>query len=169
MRNKNRPKYHEVTKNRFKKTLEMSGIKLEGKVLDLCSGDISIASVYDPEKVVCYEFLSEFVGELQNKKIKTIQGNIEDPFLPFKTNSFEHLYSGWLPMKTCKNKNLRYPTELTKTSKEYLYRIAKEIIRVTKEKAIINSLPFIRDFPNEFENRIEKRIGDALIILNCED
>lgn len=155
--------------NRFKEIINKSGIKLEGIVLDLCSGNISIASIYDQKKVVCYEFYDKIIKELKNKKMRIVQANICNEFFPFKSNAFNYSFSGWLPFRpaTCKKNIL--PKDIEDPEK-FLYRITSEIIRVTKKQAIINSSQFIKYFPKQYSYRIQKQdTENALIVLNCKD
>ena len=157
-----------TTTTRFNLSVEKSGVKLEGLVLDLCSERISIASVYDKNKVVCYDILSEVMQELKNKNIKSVQASVKDRAFPFKNNSFDYLFCEGFPMSP-------YKTKEGKTSKirnydAYLRRIIREMIRVTKKKAIICSIPIMDNFPKKYEHRIEKRdLDEYVLVLNCKD
>lgn len=155
-----------VTVARFKQNIEDSGIKLEGLVLDLCSGEISIASIYDKNKVICYDLLDDIVQELNRKEIKVVQGNIRDQILPFKVNSFDYLFYGGFNMAPYKSRLNVKGTTRGLNLKKYVKNIVEEIIRVTKKKAIIT--PRIRYFPKEYENRLEKYEDLSLMILNCK-
>lgn len=160
--------FHIVSAERFKYTIKKSGVKLEGLVLDLCSANISIASVYDKEKVVCYEFMDEFVDELNQKNIKVVQASIIDKHLPFKNKSFDYLFCEGLPLMPYKEKGV-YKSETMKGAKVYIRNVIKEIIRVTKEKAIISSHPIIYYFPRDYRKKIEKaNFDECRIVLNCK-
>lgn len=160
-----------VTVTRFNYTLEKSGVKLEGKVLDLCSERISIASIYDKDKVVCYDFMTDIVKELKNKGIKAVQASIRDvkyKFFPFKNKSFDYLFCEGFPMAPYTNKKIYESAKMIKGKKTYVSNVIKEMIRVTKEKAIICSYPIMIHFPEKYEKKIEKLdLENCIIVLNC--
>ncbi len=158
------------TSARFEFTLKKSGVKLKGLVLDLCSWKYSIATVYDKEKVVCYDIMSEALHELKEQGVKVVQGNIRDPYLPFKDNSFDYLYAEGLPMAPYYKVDVYLSGDLNESEEDYVQRVVSEMIRVTKKKAIICSWPFMHYFPNNYERRIEKiDLDECIIVLNCED
>jgi len=164
------------TAARFDFTIQTSGVKLEGLVLDLCSADISIASIYDKDKVVCYEFMTEFVEGLNRKNIKVVQANIRDQsfygeekrFFPFKDNSFDYLYCEGFPLRPCSDKNVFRSVEKIDGQKEYIKNVVEEMIRVTKNKAIICSIPLMRNFPIEYLERMENiHSEESIFVLDC--
>lgn len=158
-----------LTTTRFKHTIEKSGVKLKGIVLDLCSERTSIASVYNKNKVVCYDLMTDIIEELHKKEIKAVQGNILDPFLPFKENSFDYLFCEGFPMEPYKNKDVYESENPNMRATEYVRKVVEEMIRVTKKKAIVCSYPIALYFPREHKNRIEKvGLDGFLILLNCK-
>lgn len=155
----------------FTKLLKVSRVKLEGKVLDLCSGDklMTIASVYNPKKVVCYEFYEKMINSLKENNISTIQANIRDPYFPFKSDSFDYSFSSGLPFRpaTC-TKNV-LPKDI-ENPEEFLNKITSELIRVTKKQAIIHSMLFVKYFPKKYSDKIEiKDISNSLIVIHCQN
>ena len=153
---------------RFSYTIDKAGITLEGRVLDLCSASISIASVYDKEKVVCYEFMTDMVEKLSKKGVKTVQANIRDKYFPFKNKSFDYLFCEGFPLAPYTNKDFYESSAAIADKDEYVKNVIKEMIRVTKKKVIICSIPIMMHFPKKYEKRIEKWDGTyCIILLDC--
>jgi len=172
-----------VTEIRFKYTLEKTGVKLDGLVLDLCSGKHSIAIVYDKTKVICYDFLDSVVDVLNEKGRFIVQGNIRElveekkgkkrillkdkQWLPFKDKSFDYLYCEGLPIfPNADRTTLRSATCLEGTE-NYIKRLTEEMVRITKKKAIIGSGPFVDYFPKKYRKR-QKLIDDYTMVLDCK-
>jgi hypothetical protein len=84
-------------RNRLKKRVTASGVVLNGNVLDLCCGKVSIGSIYNPHKVVCYDYNMCHLEALDYKGLRVVRGNIADPFFPFMDNSFDFSFGSGLP------------------------------------------------------------------------
>ena len=161
-------------RNRLKKRVRASGVVLEGKVLDLCCGKVSIGSIYCPKEVVCYDYNMCHLEELDYKGIRVVRGDIVDPYFPFMDNSFNFSFGSGLPTiwyrteKEAVNNSLTPLQEKVKKQR-YVKRIIAEMIRVTKKDAIIHSTFFFRNFPEEYFERIKREVGNYLIVLDCRD
>ncbi len=161
-------------RNRLKKRVKKSGVELEGKVLDLCCGKVSIGSIYSPRNVVCYDYNMCLLETLDYKGIQVVKGDIVDPNFPFKDNSFDYSFGSGLPTiwyRTKKeevNKSLTLLQEKIKKQR-YVKRILAEMIRVTKKDAIIHSTFFFRNFSEQYYERVRREVGNYLIVLDCRD
>ncbi|MFN2354138.1 MAG: hypothetical protein ABR512_06405 [Desulfopila sp.] len=161
-------------RNRLKKRVEDSGVLFEGKVLDLCCGKVSIGSMYSPHKVICYDYNICHLEALDYKGIRVVKGDIIDPFFPFMDNAFDFSFGSGIPTVWYRTKKEELNNSLTPLQKKvkkqrYVKRIITEMIRVTKEDAIIHSTFFFRNFPEEHFERVTKEVGNYLIVLNCSD
>lgn len=159
-------------RNRLKKRVKASGVVLDGKVLDLCCGKVSIGSIYNPKKVVCYDYNMCHLEALDYKGICVVKGDIIDPYFPFKDNSFDYSFGSGLPSIWYRTRKEELNNSLTllqeKVKKQrYVKRIIAEMVRVTKEDAIIHSTFFFRNFPEEFFERVKREVGNYLIVLDC--
>lgn len=161
-------------RNRLKKRVKASGVVLHGKVLDLCCGKVSIGSIYCPQKVICYDYNMCHLEALDYKGISVVRGNIADPYFPFMDNSFDFSLGSGLPTiwyrkkKEEVNKSLTLLQEKVKKQR-YVKRIISEMIRVTKEDAIIHSTFFFRNFPEEYFERVKREVGNYLIVIDSRD
>lgn len=161
-------------RNRLKKRVKDSGVLLEGKVLDLCCGRVSIGSIYSPQKVVCYDYNMCHLEALEYKGISVVKGDIIDPYFPFMDNSFDFSFGSGIPAIWYRTKMEEVKKSLTPLQKKvkkqrYVRRIITEMIRVTKKDAIIHSTFFFRNFPEEHFERVKKEVGNYLIVLNCRE
>lgn len=159
-------------RNRLKKRIRDSGVLLEGTVLDLCCGKISIGSVYCPQKVVCYDYNRGHLEALEYKGIRVVQGDIADPFFPFMDNSFDFSFGSGIPTIWYRTKKEEVNNSLTplqeKVKKQrYVKRIIAEMVRVTQQDAIIHSTFFFRNFPEDYFERVRREVGNYLIVLDC--
>jgi|GEM_PF-6398802 SAM-dependent methyltransferase len=161
-------------RNRLKKRVKDSGVLLEGKVLDLCCGSVSIGSMYSPQKVICYDNNMCHLEALDYKGIRVVKGDIIDPYFPFKDNSFDFCFGSGIPTIWYRTKMEEVDKSLTplqeKVKKQrYVKRIISEMIRVTKNDVIIHSTFFFRNFPEEYFERVKREVGNYLIVLDCRD
>ncbi|MEE4240594.1 MAG: hypothetical protein V2I36_03950 [Desulfopila sp.] len=161
-------------RNRLRKRVKSSGVFLEGKVLDLCCGKVSIGSIYAPKNVVCYDYNMCHLEALDYRGISVVKGDINDPFFPFKDNSFDYSFGSGLPTiwyRTRKEERKRSLTQLQEKIKKqrYVKRVISEFIRVTQKDAIIHSTFFFRNFPEIYFERVKKEVGNYLIVLDCSE
>ncbi len=161
-------------RNRLKKRVRDSGVELEGKVLDLCCGKVSIGSIYNPKMVICYDYNMCHLKTLNYKGIIVVKGDIVDPYFPFADNSFDYSIGSGLPTIWYRTKKEEVNRSLTllqeKIKKQrYVKRIISEMIRVTKKHAILHSTFFFRNFPEEYFERVVREVGNYLIVLDCSD
>ena len=162
------------TEARFDYTLKHSGITLDGIVLDLCSGSISIACVYDPDKVVCYDYLNNIIQELRARDLNAVQADISDMrfykhrrYLPFKNKAFDYLYCEGFPLSPYSSL-INKPMPTLRAEKSYIKNTIKEIIRVTKNYAVISSSPLLELFPKEYRHRVDvKKTAESIFTLDC--
>ncbi|MBU4502615.1 MAG: hypothetical protein KKA79_08515 [Nanoarchaeota archaeon] len=164
------------TEARFSYTLKHSGIALDGLVLDLCSGSISVGCVYNPDKVVCYDFLTEIMDKLKGRNLKAVQADISDMsfygkkrrYLPFKNNAFDYFCCEGFPMLPYSSTKVPYTPKGICSEKSYVKNTVKEIIRVTKNYAIISSIPLLELFPKEYKHRLDvKKTKESIFVIDC--
>jgi SAM-dependent methyltransferase len=161
-------------RNRLKRRVKASGVVLNGNVLDLCCGKVSIGSIYNPQKVVCYDYNMCHLEALDYKGISVVRGNIADPYFPFMDNSFDFSFGSGLPTIWYKKKKEEMNESLTLLQEKvkqqrYVKRIISEMIRVTKADAIIHSTFFFRHFPEEYFERVKREVGNYLIVIDSRD
>ena len=161
-------------RNRLRKRVNASGVIFDGLVLDLCCGKVSIGSIYNPKRVICYDYNMCHLEALNYKGIRVVKGDICDPFFPFSDNAFDFSFGSGLPTiwyRTRKEEASKSLTLLQEKVKKqrYVKRIIGEMIRVTQREAIIHSTFFFRNFPEEFYERVKREVGNYLIVLHCGD
>ncbi len=161
-------------RNRLRARVNKSGVELEGKILDLCCGKVSIGSIYSPKNVICYSYNISHLKMLAYKGMSVVKGDIADPYLPFMDDSFDFSFGSGLPTiryRTRKEEATKSLTLLQEKVKKqrYVKRILSEMIRVTKKDAIIHSTFFFRNFSEEFFERVKREVGNYLIVLDCRD
>lgn len=161
-------------RNRLKKRVKASGVILSGKVLDLCCGKVSIGSIYNPKKVICYDYNMCHLQALDYKGIRVVKGDIIDPYFPFADNSFDFSFGSGLPAVYKRTNDEEMGKHLTLlqekvTKQRYVKRIIAEMIRVTKAEAIIHSTFFFRNFPEKYFERVKREVGNYLLVIECGD
>jgi len=161
-------------RNRLRRRVKNSGVELDGKVLDLCCGKVSLGSMYSPKNVICYSNNMNHLQMLCYKGMSVVKGNIADPYFPFKDNSFDFSFGSGLPTiwyRTKKEETTKSLTLLQEKVKKqrYVKRIISEMIRVTKKDAIIHSTFFFRNFSEEYLERVKREVGNYLIVLDCRN
>ncbi len=162
------------SRNRLRARVNNSGVELEGKILDLCCGKVSIGSFYSPKNVICYSYNMAHLKILKYKGMCVVKGDIVDPYFPFMDNSFDFSFGSGLPTiwyRTRKEEATKSLTLLQEKIKKqrYVKRILSEMIRVTKKDAIIHSTFFFRNFSEEYFERVKREVGNYLIVLDCRD
>ena len=162
--------YEEHASEFFTYIIQKSNVVLEGSVLDICSGSVSLASIHDD--VVCFDLPEEIIKELRKKGIRAVMGDISED-LPFKAKSFDYVFASGIPMLPYKRTDApqeadfhkKYVPEKVRNDKKYIEGLIKETIRVTRKKVIIASLPVVEYLPKKHVEKIEK-INEWLVVYN---
>jgi SAM-dependent methyltransferase len=162
--------YFRSNRDRFKDIISLSKVRLEGRVLDLCSGDVSVASIYSPKNVVCYDISFDFLNCLGRKNISGVRGDVSSTYLPFQDNVFNYTFCAGTPMKLPCDSQYSTPEARLFFRKNYVENLINEIIRVSSDKAILHSVPLLRLFPEKYNDRVNLRDNESSIaVLDCVD
>jgi len=174
MKKKSAVQHARGARNRLRKRVNASGVILDGLVLDLCCGKVSIGSIYNPKRVICYDYNMCHLEALNYKGIRVVKGDICDPFFPFSDNAFDFSFGSGLPTIWYGRKREEAEQSCTLLQEKvkrhrYAKRIIVEMMRVTKKDAIIHSTFFFRNFPEKYFERVKKEVGNYLLVLDCRD
>jgi len=133
----------------FDELIDASGIELNGSLLDLASGVISLAYLY-PD-TVAVDSDPQKIKRLRRDGIKGIVANIET--LPFEEKSFDYVVSISPPQKTVilhRNGYVRFGVD-----QEYNRRLVNAALRIARKNVLIASY-YIATQPL-YDHLIEKK------------
>lgn len=166
--------YAKMAPEIFQEYLTKVGLKLNGLVLDVCSGPVSFGSIYN--NVVGFDLIPSYIKELRKNGIRGIIGDIRD--MPFKDKSFDYVVCVGAPMMPYKKMEeeifLKKCPERKKDDDLYCYlpstendlqffieKFVEDCIRISKNKTLIVSYPILNCLPKKNKLKIEK-ISDKM-------
>ena len=141
------PGYEAAAPKRFKADIERYGLELNGSVLDVCSGPVSLASVYDD--VVATDVDPSMVKNMREHGTRAIIADMRD--LPFDPDSFDYVMSFWPPMAIYEDKA------------QGVEDFIEDLFTIARDKVIIQSTPMSRYLPEQFNDYLESSDGRMIV------
>ncbi len=129
----------------WKRILDSVDFELDGLVLDLCCGPVSIGAFYSP--VVGYDADPKAIKNLRKNGIKAVVGDFRE--LPFEDSCFDQSVCFGPPL-------LPYSKDLTIEKNpdhfKLVYAVTSELVRVTKKSIFLSNPHYVNTFfPDRFE------------------
>lgn len=164
--------YYRVAPQTFARLMEEMKLNPKGLLLDVCSGPVSLAAVY--ENTVAFDYPEEIIKQLRKSGVKAVMGDIVEG-LPFENKSFDYVVSMRLPMRPYEKQDVpqdsgfyqKYVPSKKKYGKEFVEFFVSELVRVAKKKVGIVSIPVVELLPEKHSKKIE-RISDYYIVYKVK-
>lgn len=164
--------YYRVAPQFFAKCMGEMKLKPKGLLLDVCSGPVSLAAVYN--NTIAFDYPEEVIKQLRKSGVKAVMGDIVEG-LPFENKSFDYVVSIGLPMRPYEKQNVprdsdfykKYIPSKKKYGKDFVEFFVSELVRVAKKKVGIVSIPVVELLPEKHSKKIEG-ISDYYIIYKVK-
>ncbi|MBM3200353.1 class I SAM-dependent methyltransferase [Candidatus Woesearchaeota archaeon] len=164
--------YYKMAPVFFTNCLEEMDMNPRGLLLDVCSGPLSLASVY--KDTVAFDYPEETIKQLRKFGVKAVMGDIVKG-LPFKNKSFDYVVSIGLPMRPYERQEVpqdsdfhkKYVPTKKKYGKKFVEQFVSELVRVAKKKVGIVSIPVVELLPKKHSKKIE-RIADHYVVYKVK-
>lgn len=139
---------------RFRKYIEEIGIDLDGSILDIACGPVSLGCIYD--NVYGHDNSPKIVRYLREKGISACQADITQ--LDYPPKSFRYVVTFNPPMKPfCRKSDFR----------SGIKRFVEDMLRIAEERVIIRSGPAMSFLPSEYDHLVEKK-GVSFVVYNAK-
>ncbi len=137
-------RYCSTARDKFEGYLDQMGIDLEGRILDVACGPVSLACLYDD---VCgHDNSPAFVEHLVERGIPARLADITE--LDYPSESFSYVVSLNPPMKPFRSRG---------DIRAGVRRFVEEMLRIARERVIIRSGPMMELLPPEWDHLVERR------------
>lgn len=147
--------YCRLARYRFESYLDQMGIDLEGSILDVACGPVSLACLYDD---VCgHDHSPSFVEHLAEQGIPARLADITE--LDYRSGSFCYVVSFNPPMKPFRRRG---------DTRAEVKRFVEEMLRIARKRVIIRSGPMMDFLPPECDHLVERR-GANYVVYRAED
>lgn len=145
----------------MKKWLKEAEFKLEGLVLDVACGPVSLGCLHD--NIVGFDAMEEYIKMLRENGINGVVGDIRD--LPFDKNSFNHVVCSAPPISKVYVKRKKvllntfegtYDVVDIKNQAAYVEKLIGQLIKIARKKVLIISYPIVSFLrPEKYDYKIE--------------
>lgn len=136
--------YCRLARYRFESYLDQMGIDLEGSILDVACGPVSLACLYDD---VCgHDNSPAFIEHLVERGIPARLADITE--LDYPSESFSYVVSLNPPMKPFRRRG---------DIRAEIRRFVEEILRIARKGVIIRSGPMMDYLPPQCDHLVERR------------
>jgi SAM-dependent methyltransferase len=139
---------------RFESYLDQMGIDLDGSVLDVACGPVSLACLYDD--VYGHDHSPSFVEHLAERGVPARLADITE--LDYPSRSFSYVVSFNPPLKPFRRRG---------DVRAEIRRFVEEMLRIARKKVIIRSGPMMNYLPPEYDHLVECR-GSNYIVYRAE-
>ncbi len=147
--------YCRLARYRFESYLDQMGIDLEGRILDVACGPVSLACLYDD---VCgHDHSPSFVQHLAERGVPARLADITE--LDYPSGSFSYVVSFNPPMKPFRRRG---------EARSEVKRFVEAMLRIARKKVIIRSSPMMGYLPPEFDHLVERR-GRNYVVYRAGD
>ena len=137
-------RYCSVARDKFEGYLDQMGIDLEGRILDVACGPVSLACLYDD---VCgHDNSPAFVEHLAERGVPARLADITK--LDYPSRSFSYVVSLNPPMKPFRRRG---------DVRAGVRRFVEEMLWIARERVIIRSVPMMDFLPPEWDHLVERR------------
>ncbi len=148
-------RYCSTARDKFEGYLDQMGIDLEGRILDVACGPVSLACLYDD---VCgHDNSPTFVEHLVERGIPARLADITE--LDYPSESFSYVVSLNPPMKPFRSRG---------DVRAGVRRFVEEMLRIARERVIIRSGPMMELLPPEWDHLVERR-GRNYVVYRAGD
>lgn len=148
-------RYCSVARDKFEGYLDQMGIDLEGRILDVACGPVSLACLYDD---VCgHDNSPAFVERLVERGIPARLADITD--LDYPPGSFSYVVSLNPPMKPFRSRG---------DARAGVRRFVEEMLRIARKRVIIRSGPMMDFLTPECDPLVERR-GRNYVVYRAEN
>ena len=148
--------YCRLARYRFESYLDQMGIDLEGRILDVACGPVSLACLYD--EVWGHDNSPAFVEHLVERGVPARLADITE--LDYPSGSFSYVVSFNPPMKPFRGRG---------DTRAGVRRFVEEMLRIARERVIIRSGPMMDHLPPECDHLVERRGRNYVIYRAGED
>jgi len=136
--------YCRLARYRFESYLDQMGIDLEGSILDVACGPVSLACLYDD---VCgHDNSPAFIEHLVERGIPARLADITE--LDYPSESFSYVVSLNPPMKPFRRRG---------DIRAEIRRFVEEMLRIARKGVIIRSGPMMDYLPPQCDHLVERR------------
>ncbi|MGB3944291.1 MAG: class I SAM-dependent methyltransferase [Methanothrix sp.] len=147
--------YCRVARYRFESYLDQMGIDLEGRILDVACGPVSLACLYDD--VWGHDHSPSFVEDLAERGVPARLADITE--LDYPSGSFSYVVSFNPPMKPFRRRG---------DVRVEVRRFVEEMLRISRKMVIIRSGPMMDHLPPECDHLVERR-GRNYVVYRAGD
>jgi SAM-dependent methyltransferase len=147
--------YCRLARYRFESYLDQMGIDLEGSILDVACGPVSLACLYDD--VYGHDHSPSFVEDLAERGVPARLADITE--LDYPSRSFCYVVSFNPPMKPFRRRG---------DIRAEIRRFVEEMLRIARTGVIIRSGPMMDFLPPECDHLVERR-GRNYVVYRAED
>lgn len=146
--------YCRLARYRFESYLDQMGINLDGSILDVACGPVSLACLYDD--VYGHDNSPAFVGFLTERGVPARLADITE--LDYPSRSFSYVVSFNPPLK---------PFRRGEDVRAGVRRFVEEMLRIARKMVIIRSGPLMDYLPPECDHLVERR-GPNYIVYRAD-
>ncbi len=140
--------------SRFRKYLEQIGVDLDGSILDIACGPVSLGCIYD--NVHGHDNSPKIVHYLRERGISARQADITQ--LDYPSKSFRYVVTFNPPMK---------PFRREGDFHSGIKRFVEDMLRIAQKRVIIRSGLIMAFLPFEYNHIIEKK-GRNFVVYKAE-
>lgn len=141
-----------MARYKFESYLDQIGIDLEGSILDVACGPVSLASLYDD--VYGHDNSPAFIGRLAEQGVSARLADITQ--LDYPPNSFRYVVTFNPPMRPFRRRG---------AVRAGIKRFVEEMLHIAQEKVIIRSGPMMPYLPSEYDSLVERRGENYVVYL----
>ncbi len=148
-----RATYCHVARYKFEIYLDQIGIDLEGSILDVACGPVSLASLYDG--VHGHDNSPAFIRRLAEQGVSARLADITQ--LDYPPNSFRYVVTFNPPMRPFRQRG---------AVRAGIKRFVEEMLHIAQEKVVIRSGPMMPHLPPEYDTLVERR-GENYVVYRA--